>query len=421
MAVLRLSPLKMPGRGVLAASAALALVAGGAVLYAQIEGERGIPPVASSGDFEVSGIEVNTTGRSAEDARNAGWREAERKAWAKLWSTNGVGGADGGAAPSLDDGTIGAMVAAVVVEHEQIGPHRYIARLGVVFDRARAGGYLGLKGATAHSAPMLVIPVLTEGGVTSVFETRTPWQKAWADFHIGESVIDYVRPSGTGADSLLLTAGQVSRRSRNWWRVVLDQFGAEDVLIPMAHLERQWPGGPIKGSFVARYGPDNRYLGEFELTAANDEQLPAMLSDAVHRIDALYAAALVAGRLNPDPSLASQPQIDPKLIDAVVTKLGPPRGVAADAVAPTAAGPASPAGNLFQIQFVTPDAAAVDAALAAVRAVPGVQAAATSSLALGGTSVMRVNYGGEIEALAAALRAGGWKVTQGAGALTIRR
>ena len=73
------------------------------------------------------------------------------------------------------------------------------------------------------------------------------------------------------------------------------------------------------------------------------------------------------------------------------------------------------------VQFVTPDGAAVDAALAALRRVDGVKEAATTSLAIGGTSVMRVTFAGEIDALAAALRAGGWRVTQGAGALSIRK
>ncbi|MFX8965056.1 hypothetical protein ABTN15_19870, partial [Acinetobacter baumannii] len=73
------------------------------------------------------------------------------------------------------------------------------------------------------------------------------------------------------------------------------------------------------------------------------------------------------------------------------------------------------------VQFVTPDAAAIDAGLAVVRGVPGVQGATTSSIAMGGISVMRVTYAGELEALAAALRAQGWKVTVGSGALIIRR
>jgi hypothetical protein len=391
---------------------------GGAVVWAQIEGDRGIAPVASTGDFEVTGIEVNTTGATAEDARTAGWHTATRLAWQKLWTQRGPGGT----APALDDGTLSGMVSAISVEHEDIGPHRYIARLGLVFDRARAAGYLGLQGGGARSAPLLVIPLLYQGGVGAVFETRTPWQKAWADFHTGESVIDYVRPNGAGADGLLIDAGQVGRRSRNWWRSILDQYGAEDVVIPIARLERQWPGGPIKGIFTARHGPDNRFLGSFELTAPSEDKLPAMLGDAVKRIDAIYAQALAAGQLDPDPSLNSAPQIDPKLIAALIDKLPPPQGVSRVVVpGVTVTTGTSAAGTVFQIQFASPDVAAVDAVQASLRALPGVQAATPSSLALGGVSVMRVTYGGDLEALATALRAQGWKVTQGAGALSIRR
>jgi hypothetical protein len=405
-------------RLVIAGAGTLLLAVGGAIVVAQIEGDRGIAPVASTGDFEVTGIDVETTGKSPEEARAAGWRTATRLAWQKLWAQRGQAG---GGAPGLDDGTLSGMVSAISVEHEEIGPHRYIARLGVVFDRARAAGYLGLQGGGTRSAPLLVIPLLYQGGTASVFETRTPWQKAWADFHTGESVIDYVRPNGSGADGLLIDAGQVGRRSRNWWRAILDQYGAEDVVIPIARLERQWPGGPIKGTFTARHGPDNRFLGTFDLTAESEDKLPAMLSEAVHRLDAIYAQALAAGQLNPDVSLNSTPQIDPKLIAGIVDKLPPPQGGHAAAPGAAVPGAATPGGTVYQIQFSSPDVGAVDAAQADVRGIPGVSAAVTSSLALGGVSVMRVTYGGEIETLATALRAKGWKVTQGAGALMIRR
>ena len=403
----------------LLAGLGLLLAAGGEVIYAQIEGDRGIAPIASNGDFEVSGIEVNTTGKTAEEARANGWRQAQRLAWEKLWTSNGLGG---GGAPALDDGTLDGMVSAVVVGQEQIGPHRYIATLGVIFDRARTSGYLGMQGQIAHSAPLLVIPVLIQGGVTSVFETRTPWQKAWAEFRTGSSVIDYVRPAGAGADSLLLTAGQLGRRSRNWWRLVLDSFGASDVIMPIAKLERSWPGGPVHGTFTARRGPDNAFLGSFELTALSEDKLPAMLAEAITKLDGIYAGALAAGQLAPDSSLSMRPDLDPALVQSIVAKLGPaPSATSAAAgpvaVATTAAAPTT----VITVQFVTPDAAAVDAGIGALRRVDGVKEAATTSLAIGGTSVMRVTFAGDIDALAAALRTQGWRVTQGAGALSIRK
>src|SRR5688572_1130964 len=61
-------------------AAALALIAGVALL-AQVGGDRGIIPVASSEDIEVRGIKVDVTGKNPEDARLNGWREAQKLAW----------------------------------------------------------------------------------------------------------------------------------------------------------------------------------------------------------------------------------------------------------------------------------------------------------------------------------------------------
>lgn len=404
----------------LATLGALALGLFGPALVAQIEGDRGIAPIASSGDFEVDGIDVDVTGKDSYDARQAGWRQAEKLGWQKLWKQNG----SGGAAPALSDDAIDSMVSAVVVQKEEIGPHRYIATLGVIFDRARTGSLLGLQGERAHSAPMLVIPVLYEGGAASVFEWRTPWQQAWADYHTGTSVIDYVRPNGAGADSLLLNAGQIDRRSRTWWRLILDEFGAADVVMPLARVERQWPGGPVKATFTARFGPDNRYLGGFSMTADSDAALPKMFDAAITRLDGIYAQALADGRLTPDKSLNMQQRVDPALIAQILDQQGlAPSASAEPGTAPgTAASvPQQAQTATYTVQFATPEPAAVDAGLAAVRSIAEVKSVATSSIAIGGTSVMHVTYAGGLDELAAALRAKGWQVTVGAGALSIHK
>ena len=381
-------------------------------LIAQIEADRGIIPVASTSDIEIAGIEVNTTGKNAEEARLNGWQEAARKAWAQ------AGG------PAIADGQLQSMVAAVVIEREQVGPRRYIATLTVVFDRARAGQFIG--GATgqsgiARSAPLLIVPVLHSGGVSQVYEIKGPWQRAWAEFRSGASPVDYVRPVGSGGDSLLITSGQPSRRSRAWWRNLLTQFGAADVIMPEARLERQWPGGPVQGTFTARYGPDNTFLDSFTLTAKDEASLPKMLSDAVARMDQIYTRALAEGKLKPDPTLNMTQGIDPALA-ALIAAGQNAAPVASPSATPTAAPMAAPVETrTFTVQFASPDAAAVDAALGAVRASPGVKGAATTSLAMGGTSVMRVTFEGELNALAEALRARGYRVTVGNNALSIRR
>jgi len=421
---------RLPGRsGIVALAVAGAAIAGlvgfsGARLLAQIEGERGIAPVVVSLDIQVTGIDVNATGKTPQEAREAGWNEARKKAWAQL----------GG--PSMPDGQIQGMVSAIIIEREQMGPHRYIAKLTVVFDRGKAGQFVGSgnTGEMTHSAPMLTLPVLYSGGVAQTYEVRGPWQAAWARFNPSTSGIDYIRPSGAGGDSLFLNAGQTGRRSRTWWAGILSQFQASDVLVPEARLERQWPGGPVHGSFSARYGPDRTLLETFTLNANSEEELPAMLDAAVKRIDATYNSALQQGTLHPDPTLHSQQQLDPQLaaiiaaaakkeaeeVDPAVAASGQPVSTPAAVASPPVVAVEAKV-SVIVVQFATPDARAVDATMASVRSVPGVKAASTSSLAMGGTSVMRVSFAGSLEELRDALRSRGWSVTAGNNALSIRR
>lgn len=394
------------------------LLGSAALVHAQIEGpKRGIAPIASTGDFEVMDVLVNTTGKNAEEARRAGWQEAQRKAWSALWVRT-----HGGVGAELADGTLDGIVSAIIVEDEQIGPRRYVAKLGVSFDRARAGQLLGIKGIGRKSAPMLVIPVMVSGGAAIAFERQTPWQNAWAKFRTADSRIDYVRPSGAGGESLLLNAGQMDRRSRNWWRVIFDQFGAADVIYPIIRLERQWPGGPIVGKFSARYGPENKFLGSFALRADDAKGIPAMMNNGVVKIDQMFQQAFLSGRLRAEASLlleeidaedleeleaeadAAAEPTDP--LDRMMEDLPDDKGKdnAKDDGPPT---PVQSQSVTITVQVNTPNPEAVDRAEAAIRGISGVKSVVTTSLALGGTSVMRVTYQGDPAALQSALSSRG--------------
>lgn len=383
--------------------ATIALAAGGGV-YAQIDGgQRGVAPVDSSGSFEVGGIDVDVRGPNAEAARLAGWRLAQRKGWQMLAERLNAGG--GG----LSDGALDAVVSGIVIENEELGPRRYVARLGVLFDRGRAAAILGVRGSITRSPPMLVVPLQISGGTAAVFETRTPWQQAWARYRTGNSAVDYVRPSGTGPDPLILNAGQIGRPSRAWWRALLDQYGASDVVIPVAQLFRQWPGGPVIGVFSARYGPDNRLLRRFVLRVESGASLDKLLDAGVKRLDDAYQAALRAGVLRVDAGLIAPPEAIEEDAEEELIVEGDDTGLVSNV------------GTSVLLQFDTPDAGAVSATEASVRSVPGVRAAATTSLALGGVSVMRVLTEGDVAALRAGLQARGWQVEEAGGTLRIRR
>ena len=80
----------------------------------------------------------------AQTARFSGWRIAQRQGFRALWAK--LHNAPIAQAPNLPDGTLDQIVSSINVEHEQIGPNRYIADLGVLFDRARAAPFLGVEG-----------------------------------------------------------------------------------------------------------------------------------------------------------------------------------------------------------------------------------------------------------------------------------
>lgn len=101
--------------------AAITLGIVAAALFAQMEGERGVPPIASGGDYQVSGIKVDVVGKDANSARQAGWRLAQRQGWRMLWTrTHGAAGV-----PNLSDSQLESMISGIEIEYEQIGPTRH--------------------------------------------------------------------------------------------------------------------------------------------------------------------------------------------------------------------------------------------------------------------------------------------------------
>jgi hypothetical protein len=371
----------------------LAALGFGAAVYAQLEStDRGILPLDTSDTLEIGPVHVNVTAADSQTARLGGWRLAQRQGFRLLWAK--MHNAPLGEAPIVPDGTLDQIVSSINVDHEEIGPQRYIADLRIEFDRNRAAPFLGVEGSdvTEHSVPMLLIPVTVNAGTETSVELRNAWQRAWAQFRTAQTPINYVRVSGMGTDPLLVNAAQVTRPGRGWWRALLDMYGAQDILIAEVQLQRAYPGGPALARFIARHGPDNEVVGGFTLTAPSSEAVPAMMAEGAQRIDAIFAQALADGRLTRDPSLNTPP---PPVQEA-----------------PTQAPPPKPANlvNAFQVQVTGKDVIIYNFAMAHLRTLPGVESATPQQINPTGTSYVLVAYRGSIAQLADALRSRGWLV-----------
>ena len=280
----------------------LALLGLSGGLYAQLEsGERGILPLDSSGTLEVTNIHVDVGAKDAQSARYAGWRIAQRKGFKALWAS--IHKRPVSEAPNLPDSTLDGLVSSIIVDREQIGPNRYIADLGILFDRARSAQLLGVGGEVRRTVPMLLIPVMITAGTPTSVEWRNPWQRAWAEFRTSNSPIDYVRVSGMGVDPLLVNAAQTNRPGRGWWRNLVDLYGAADILVAEVMVHRLFPGGPAEAKFIGRHGPDGDIVGGFTLRARDSDDMMRMMREGVARMDRLFATAHAAGAMQRDPTL----------------------------------------------------------------------------------------------------------------------
>ena len=392
--------MSVPWRNALISAVAISALVVGGSLVAQMEaGDRGILPIDSSGTLEIGGVHVDVGAKDAAGARYAGWRIAQREGFKALWAR--TNGRPIGEAPSLSDQVLDSLVASIVIEREQIGPNRYIADLGILFDRTRAGALLGFGGVQSRSAPMLLIPLTISAGSATAVELKNVWQRAWAQYRTAQSAVDYVRVSGLGADPLLINAAQSARPGRGWWRNLLDLYGASNVLVAEVKLHRSYPGGPAKGVFNARFGPDGEPLGSFELAAKDSADIPRMMAAGVERMDALFIRALAAGRFVHDRSLDPPPPPPPPVEELVVEKI---------AVATAIDVP---------LLVTAPDAATLSAIIANIRGAGGVSGVTERSVALGGQSSLMVNYRGSIAQLRAALVARGWAVEEVGGFLRL--
>ena len=362
----------------------LLLAVGGGILYAQLEGsDRGIPPVDSASNFEILGVEVDVAAANAEAARVEGWRRAQALGWRMLWARTHR--RPPSQAPNLPESVLSGIVSGIIIEQEQIGPTRYIARLGVLFDRARTGQLLGVSGLATRSAPLLLIPVMRTGSAAYSFEYRNEWQRAWAQYPHRQQPDRLCPPVGLGHRS----PGAEPRPGAAGAGAAGGGCCSTNMAPPTSSSPRSSCGGSIRagpavGIFTARYGPD------ISISAASRcarRAAPRLPRDARRR-RAAAGRALSPGRSNrgccrPDPTLVIiAPPLPPILEEVAEDPLAEETGPALPTV-PTIS---------VNIQVATPDAGSVQQAEVSVSRVDGVTSAITTSLALGGTSVMRVTY-----------------------------
>ena len=339
---------------------------------------RAADPV-SADPFSVKGIAVDVVAGDANRARDAGFRLAQRKAWRQLWTR--LTGQPESSAPNLGDGGMNGLVAGINVESENFSSRRYIARLSVDFEPTQIRSYIGKLGLGPQgrkSHPILLLPVLKDGGAWTGVDPRSPWFRAWTSFADVRSAIDYVRVTGTPSDGVLLSAPRATEQSAEMMRLALLRYGALDYAVAEAQLNRTYPGGPVEGTFRILHGLERRVLGEVTLKTASPAGIPGMLSEAVGKLDAAMNKALEAGKLKASEAISVEMMAEAGPVESEQTfGVQSFRGI--------------------DVLVETPNAQTWSALEAQLRRVPSVAGLTLTGLSLGGTSQVRMDYNSSVD------------------------
>ena len=306
------------------------------------------------GAFVVSNVGVDVTAASTAGAQEQAFAEGRRLAFAALLAQLGVR-RDQIDAASMSDAALSRLTRGFSVEEESTSSGRYRARLSYIFNPDAVRELLSERAVTtleeeslpfgadradgapaAAGAPVLVIPVLREGGDRPAVGQPQPLAPdAWQNVDGGDRV---VVPYGELQDVADVSVGSALRGDGAAFRGIVGRYGAGDTVVAVAQetggglsvsLTRYAGAGPGATQIVSVPGTDYAAAVREALSAldrpapgqpAVDRGQPRRDADHVRtggrrpaaagrpagRRDGRAGAVLPAGRMVPDPPAAGR-------------------------------------------------------------------------------------------------------------------
>ncbi len=250
-----------------------------------------VPAPASAQELlTVNGVEVDVTGDSAAAARNAAFIQGQRKAFDKLIGQL-VDPASAASLPPLSDDRIGAMVSDFEIETEATSTVRYLGTLTFRFYADAVRQYLAGSGArftATRSPPIVVVPILTEGDRSLLWDEGNLWLAAWAS-RGGGALVPVRVPIGDLNDIAAVDTERALAGDLASFDALTRRYGAADTLVAEARIDPTTivPGGEAVVALTAkRYGPAGLVATFEEEVRGSADDLPALYASAVDALDA---------------------------------------------------------------------------------------------------------------------------------------
>lgn len=223
--------------------------------------------------YTVSNVQVDTTAQSATQARDIARAEGERRGFRMLLERLTLK-EDWGRLPKVNDGDLLELVQDFEVVSERSSTVRYLATLTFRFRPEPVRRLLrdqGIPFTETRSKPLVVLPVLTAGDQSLLWDDPNPWRAAWAKLAIAEGLVPMQVPLAELADVQAINAAQAVKGDKAALAEIGRRYGNADVLATQATLSGAGDQRTLQIA-TARYGAgfsDQTWVGS--VTAAPGE------------------------------------------------------------------------------------------------------------------------------------------------------
>jgi len=162
--------------------------------------------------------------------------------------------------PVVEGEELERMVTSLQISDEKTAPDRYIARVSFQFDAESVRQLLranNIAFTEARALPILIIPVLSEGGEPSIWTDPSPWLEAWARQDGSQQLVPPLVPFGDIEDVITLTPEQALAGDEASILSLARRYGAESALVVHAILDIDPVNrNAVVDIFSQSFGPD---------------------------------------------------------------------------------------------------------------------------------------------------------------------
>lgn len=189
--------------------------------------------------FTSPAVPVDVTAESAQAAQTQAFANA-RTIGLREVLTRLTAESDHGLLPDIPPEQLESMVTSLQIADEKTSSNRYIAQVSFQFDADSIRSLLRdseIEFTEARALPVLVIPVLSEGGQASLWTDPSPWLDAWARQDGSQHLVPPLVPFGDVEDVVTLTPGQALAGDEGSILALARRYGAESALVFHAILD----------------------------------------------------------------------------------------------------------------------------------------------------------------------------------------